>query len=128
NYHTLVRRIDLSRRGEWSALSPNLGIHTIQLLTLFSTPAFPDSSRNIFEGAREQAGLALSRQLAAESVALLPTGLDAYIPTALLAVESMKRRPLLENHAALRQSIALMARQVSRLAHQGPVYAVAFSP
>src|SRR5204862_260818 len=75
-----------------------------------------------------QAVLALSRQLAAESVALFPTSLHADIPAALLAVESMQRRPLIENHAALRQSTALMVRQVSRLAHQGPVIAVAFSP
>src|SRR5216683_8303851 len=42
---------DLLRRRESSALSPNLAFDSIQFLALLSTPAFPDSSRNIFEGA-----------------------------------------------------------------------------
>ena len=77
------------------------------------------------DGLRQES---LTRQLAAESVALLPATEDSYIPAALLALESMKRRPLLENHAALRQATAVMVRQVARLDHQGRVNAVAFSP
>jgi WD40 repeat protein len=80
----------------------------------------------------------LTRQLAADSGALLTTSAgsylpvalsaDSYVPAALLAVESMKRGPPLENYAALWQSAGLMARQVSSLVHQGKVNAVAFSP
>ena len=47
----------------------------------------------------------------------LPATGDSYIPAALLALESMKRQTLLENHAALRQTTAMMAREVARLAH-----------
>src|SRR5437899_787964 len=50
NHHTLARRVDLSRGRESSALSPKLGIESIQFVALLSTPAFPDGSRNIFEG------------------------------------------------------------------------------
>src|SRR5712691_9480806 len=36
------------------ALSPNLAIDSTQFLALLSTPAFPDTSENIFEGARRR--------------------------------------------------------------------------
>jgi len=70
----------------------------------------------------------LKRGLAAESVALLRVNGDSYIPATLLAVESMKRGPLLENHAALRDATSLTKGQVSALVHASLVYAVAFSP
>jgi hypothetical protein len=70
----------------------------------------------------------VARQLAAESISLLSVSPNSYIPAALLAVESMRRRPLVENHSALRQSTLLMTRQVWRLDHKSPVKAVAFSP
>src|SRR5437870_1800410 len=50
NHHTLARRVDLSRGRESSVLSPNLGIESIQFVALLSTRAFPNGSRNIFEG------------------------------------------------------------------------------
>src|SRR2546425_8770894 len=59
-HHTLARRADLSRRQESSALSPNRGIDSIQFLALLSTPAFPDTSSNIFEGAADSDGAIVS--------------------------------------------------------------------
>jgi len=70
----------------------------------------------------------LTQQLAVESVALLPESGGAFIPAALLAIESMRRRPLIANHAALRQATSLMKGQVSALMHASLVHAVAFSP
>ena len=78
--------------------------------------------------AKQAAALAQARQLASESNSLFPAIGDSSPLAALLAIESMKRRPVMENYAALRQSTAFMTRKVARLTHDGRVYSVAFSP
>ena len=77
--------------------------------------------------ARKQTNLAIARQLAAESRAVLPTSTDAQITATLLAVESLRRAPLLENRESLRLSAARLVQQVASVSHRGAVTTVDYS-
>jgi len=67
------------------------------------------------------------RLAAAAELTLASRGTSLQIPIAL-AVESLKMASVLEADIAARHAIRTAAHQVSRLDHDGPVWAVAFSP
>jgi hypothetical protein len=76
----------------------------------------------------QQRQLAVARQLAADSQRIVDRQ-PAELPRAvLLAVESLRRSPMVEGDQALDGSLALLPREVARLTHDGGVSAVAFSP
>jgi WD40 repeat protein len=86
-----------------------------------------DGERQQKEEAQRQRNFAVTRQLAAQSE-LLRTGEPGLIDTSLLlAVESMKRVPLFENHDALRRALELLPAVVVNTGVPNPT-AVAFSP
>jgi hypothetical protein len=76
----------------------------------------------------QQRQLAVARQLAADSRRIVDRQ-PAELPRAvLLAVESLRRSPMVEGDQALDGSLALLPREVARLTHDSYVSAVAFSP
>lgn len=78
--------------------------------------------------AEEQTTLATARELAAQANLALASAGDGVVRSALLSVESLRRRPTLEGHMALMADLALLRRPLARLAHDDLVFAVAFSP
>ena len=73
-------------------------------------------------------GHAEARRLAAAAeLALITRGISRQIPIAL-AIEALKTAPVFEADTAIRHAIRTAAPQISRLDHDGPVWAVAFSP
>jgi len=78
--------------------------------------------------AEEQATLATARELAARANLGLAKSGGSLVRSALLCVESLRRRPTLEAHMALMVDLALLRRSTARLAHDAEVMAVAFSP
>jgi WD40 repeat protein len=77
--------------------------------------------------AERSSTLASARQLAANAELLYSSTLDLQLP-GLLATESMRRAPLVENDASLRKVLELLPRQVSRMEVSKPVRKVVFSP
>lgn len=95
------------------------------LLVIAATAAW-FADRNA-KKAKLQATRALAGQLAAQAqvaekdrASQLPLG-------TLLAIESMRLWPSLEADQALRHGLALLPRRMAHMAHEEPVYAVAFS-
>jgi roadblock/LC7 domain-containing protein len=78
--------------------------------------------------ARQETKLALARQLAAQADYVRITEADGLERSALLAVQSAREAPLVENDAALRQALALLPKHVTTFRENGQVNAVAFSP
>jgi hypothetical protein len=76
--------------------------------------------------AEAQRQIALTRQLAAQ--AQIELNNNSPVRSILLGVESLRRFSSLEGHQALRQGLAPLPRPVVRLAHEGLVLAIAFSP
>jgi TIR domain len=71
--------------------------------------------------ARNQAQIALARQLAAQSELLRNQDLQRSV---LLAAESMRRFPSIEADLALRASVSLLPRRVAQMQHDGKVRSV----
>jgi roadblock/LC7 domain-containing protein len=84
------------------------------------------ASQNARE-AVQQRNQALGRQLASDSVLVRNSNADGTV-AALLGIESLQRAETVQGYEALWGAGVRMAREVSRLAHQGIVAAVAFSP
>jgi hypothetical protein len=78
--------------------------------------------------AEQQRQIALSRQLAAQAELIRNQPTTLLPRSALLAVEAMRRFPSTEADLALRRGMALLRRPRARLAHEGSVHALAFSP
>jgi len=79
------------------------------------------------DSAKENARIALARQLAAQAQF---TEVDRanWLPlSTLLAVESMRLEPSVEADQVLRHGLALLPRLMAHIAHEAPVYTVAFS-
>ena len=78
--------------------------------------------------AEEQRNRAEAQKLAAQGNAVFAES-SRYVDTsALLAVESMRLQPLLENDTLLRATLTLLPKQVARVNHEGPVRDFHFSP
>jgi uncharacterized delta-60 repeat protein len=75
----------------------------------------------------QQSNRALVRQLASDSGLLLNSNPDGTTAT-LLGIESLRRSETVQGYEALWGASRGMGREVARLAHQGGVEAVAFSP
>ena len=73
------------------------------------------------------AGAEARRLAAAAELALTSRGTSLQVPIAL-AIEALRTAPVLEADTAIRHAIRTAARQISRVDHDGPVLAVAFSP
>jgi WD40 repeat protein/tRNA A-37 threonylcarbamoyl transferase component Bud32 len=84
--------------------------------------------KELYEEAERQRQIAVARRLAAQSDLLRDQQPALLERSVLLAVESMRRLPLLENDQALRQGLALLPKTLVTLLHQGQVCTVAFSP
>ena len=80
------------------------------------------------EKAEQQRQLALARQLATQSELVWGKSGGALIKSTLLAVESLRRQPTWEGDQAVRQCLALLRPELTRLTHEGPVSTVVFSP
>ncbi|MFY9975870.1 MAG: hypothetical protein WAK53_16555, partial [Chromatiaceae bacterium] len=78
--------------------------------------------------AEEQTTLAISRELAAQASLARASPEDGLVRSTLLAIESLRRRPTLEGQTALMADVPLLRHRIARLAHDGVVAAVAFSP
>jgi len=78
--------------------------------------------------AERQRQISLARYLAEESLTIRQSVVAALPRAALLAVESLRRYPTTGASQVLQRSLPLLVRPVSRMAHEGPVRAVAFSP
>jgi len=78
--------------------------------------------------AEQQRRVAVSRQLAAQSQALLELEPSLLQTSVLLAVEAMQRHPALEADQALRRGLALLPRQTAQMVHDHSVTAISFSP
>jgi WD40 repeat protein len=77
--------------------------------------------------AERSSTLASARQLAANAELLYSSTTDPPL-SGLLATESMRRAPLVENDASLRKVLELLPRQVSRMEISEPVRKIVFSP
>lgn len=79
--------------------------------------------------AEAQETLATARALAAQANHLARgTSGDGLVRSTLVSIESLRRKPTLEGRMALLADLALLRRPLARLAHDGVVEAVAFSP
>jgi WD40 repeat protein len=74
--------------------------------------------------------LAVARQLAAQSDLVLRSSPDQTELAALLAAESMRREPLIENEEAVRNAIAILPRSLPHPGREAPLppYLWSFSP
>jgi WD40 repeat protein len=84
--------------------------------------------KELYEQAEQQRQVGTARRLAAQSELLRDQQPALLELSVVLAVESVRRFPLLENDQALRRGLALLPKGVTTLAHQGRVLSVAFSP
>jgi Eukaryotic translation initiation factor eIF2A len=77
--------------------------------------------------AEEQRNLAEAQKLAAPGDAVFAESSRYLDTSALLAVESTRLQPLLENDGLLRATLTLLPKQVVRVNHEGPIRDVYFS-
>ena len=84
-----------------------------------------ENARNRAEQAAREAEA--RRLAAAAELALTSRDISPQVPIAL-AIEALGMAPVLEADIATRHAIRTAARKISRLDHDGDVYAVAFSP
>src|SRR5713101_4745585 len=76
----------------------------------------------------QESKLALARQLAAQADDARNEEADLLQTSALLAIQSARLVPLVENESALRKALTLLPRQVAIVNTAGQVDALAFSP
>src|SRR5713226_4082372 len=76
----------------------------------------------------QESKLALARQLAAQADEVRNEEADLLQTSALLAIQSARLVPLVENESALRKALTLLPRQVAIVNTAGQVDALAFSP
>jgi hypothetical protein len=127
-----VEYVLASREAETRRQRMIVGTVTFALIIAIVLALVAWSQRN---EAREQQGkaeqqrrVAVSRQLAAQSQAVLELEPRLLETSVLLALEAMQWHPTWEAEQALRAGLPLLPRPVARMVHDDRVYDVAFSP
>lgn len=116
-----VRQNRLIRRLTWG-----IGIALVALTSISVIAAiFAFTQRN---EAIQQSKIALARQLAAQAQVAGSDRASQLPLSTLLAAESMRLWPSVEADQVLRHGLALLPQRMAYMAHEEPVYAVAFSP
>ena len=127
-----VRHYRRARRLAWSAASGLAVLAILATLAAIAAVQQRDTARAQRAEAVRQSRVALGRQLAAQSVAMMLQSPDQVTLAALLAVEATAQHPSFEGNQALRTALALLPRTLSTHADSSPgsnrVRVIAFSP
>ncbi|MGI6014970.1 MAG: CHAT domain-containing protein [Methanothrix sp.] len=116
-------REERERKRKGRRIQRILGAAAILLIIIFAALAYYQMGQ-----ANEKTEEALALFLASQSTQKGDSSASDHTAKVLLAVESLLHKETVEGDHALRSSIALMARPLAQLAHDGPVWAMAFSP
>lgn len=78
--------------------------------------------------AERQREVALAAQLAAQADLMRSQRPALFVRSVLLAVEAVRRSPLMESDQALRNGLALLPKRIMRVEHSGTIGEISFSP